>query len=121
VARLISSAGPVRDRLAENLYVPSDPDQALGRLVNAFRLVSEAAPVVEKIKEASRARRLAKGSPETLVTAALDAGVIAPAEAALVRAAAAAREDAIQVDSFTLAEYQRRNLLDAEAEAVTAR
>src|SRR5262245_34641249 len=58
VARLLMSPGPVRDRLAENLYVPSDPRQALGRLQNAFRLVIEAAPVLDKIREASKASRL---------------------------------------------------------------
>jgi acyl-CoA dehydrogenase len=111
----------VRDRLAENLYVPSDPGQALGRLENAFRLVTEALPALEKIKEASKASRIPKGNPETLVAAAVEAGVISAQEAALVRAAATAREDAIQVDSFTLAEYQRRDPLDAEPEAVAAR
>jgi acyl-CoA dehydrogenase len=121
VARLLTAPGPVRDRLADNLYVPSDPQQALGRLENAFRLVTQALPVLERIKEASKAARIPKGSPETLVPAALEAGVVSPDEAALVRAAAAAREDAIQVDSFTLAEYQRRDLVDAEPEAVTAR
>jgi acyl-CoA dehydrogenase len=121
VARLLTAPGPVRDRLAENLYVPSDPGQALGRLENAFRLVTEALPALEKIKEASKASRIPKGNPETLVAAAVEAGVISAQEAALVRAAATAREDAIQVDSFTLAEYQRRDPLDAEPEAVAAR
>jgi acyl-CoA dehydrogenase len=121
VARLLTRPGPVRDRLAENLYVPTDTDQALGRLENAFRLVTEAGPVLEKIKEASKASRIPKGSPEAVVSAALEAGVISTQEATLVRAAAAAREDAIQVDSFTLAEYQRRDPLDAEPETVAAR
>src|SRR5262249_12072019 len=121
VARLLTTPGPVRDRLADNLYVPNDPEQALGRLEKAFRLVTEAGPVLDRIKEAAKASRIPKGSPETLTAAAVETGVISAQEAALVRAAAAAREDAIQVDSFTLAEYQRREPLDAEPEAVAAR
>jgi acyl-CoA dehydrogenase len=108
VARLLTTPGPVRDRLAQDLFVPSDPREAVGRLERAFRLVSEAAPVLEKIRHASRAGRLARGAPEALLAAATEAAVIDAREAALVREAAAAREDAIQVDSFTIEEYQRR-------------
>ena len=121
VARLLTAAGPVRDRLGEGLYVPTDPQEAVGRLERAFRLVSEASPVLERIRAASKAGRLPKGSPETLVDAALEAEVISSREAAIVREAMAARDDAIQVDSFTLAEYQRRDAREApEAQAVAA-
>jgi acyl-CoA dehydrogenase len=98
-----------------------DPTEAVGRLEKAFRLVSEAAPTLERIKFACKAGQLPKGSPETLVDAALEAGVIASREASVVREAIAAREDAIQVDSFTLAEYQRRDAREAaEPQAVAA-
>jgi acyl-CoA dehydrogenase len=121
VARLLTTPGPVRERLGEGLYLPTDPREAVGRLERAFRLVIEAAPVIDKIRQATQAARLPKGAPEALTSAARDAGIISATEAALVCEAAAAREDSIQVDSFSLAEYQRRDLLDAlEPQAVPA-
>jgi acyl-CoA dehydrogenase len=120
VARLLTTAGPVRERLGEGLYIPTDPQEAVGRLERAFRLVTEAAPVIDKIRQATQTGRLPKGAPEALTSAARKAGIIERAEAALVCEAAAAREDAIQVDSFSLAEYQRRDPVDAEPQAVTA-
>ncbi len=114
VARLLTAPGPYRDRLAEEVYVPRDPHEAVGRLERAFRLLSECTPVLDKIRSASRAARLPRGSPETLVDAALAAGMIDAREAALLREAAAAREDAIRVDSFSTAEYQRRDPVPIE-------
>jgi len=75
------------------------------RIEQAFRLVVQAEPILQRIKGASRAGRLPKGRLERLVDAALAADVISVAEAELVREAELARDDAIQVDSFTLAEY----------------
>ena len=69
----LRAPGAQRDRLTADLFLPSDPEEALGRLERAFELVAAA--------EAS------------------------PGDAEKVRAAAAARADAIQVDSFSLEEY----------------
>ncbi len=121
VARLLMMPGPVRDRLGEGLYIPTDPQEAVGRLERAFRLVTEAGPVLERIKAASKAARIPKGSPDDLVDAAFEAGVITSREATVVREAIAAREDSIQVDSFSLAEYQRRDGRDVpEPQAIGA-
>ena len=47
---------------------------------------------------------------------ALDEGIIDAGEAELLKDAGAARDDAIQVDSFTLEEYRRRAVLAGPAE-----
>ncbi|MFL6263357.1 MAG: hypothetical protein ACJ76Y_26980 [Thermoanaerobaculia bacterium] len=44
-------------------------------------------------------------APESLLDAAVAAGVLDPGQAALVREAAEARRDAVAVDSFTLEDY----------------
>jgi acyl-CoA dehydrogenase len=97
--------GKQRDRLTSGVFVPADPEQALGRLERAFVLLAEAAPVLDRIVKASRAGQLPAGPPESLLDAALASGLIRGEEAEKVREAAAAREDAIQVDSFSLDEY----------------
>lgn len=104
-AAAVRRPGEQRDRLTAGLFIPSDPRQALGRLESAFVLAAEAAPVLDRITKASRAGQLPSGPPESLLDAALGAGLIQKEEADKVREAASAREDAIQVDSFPLEEY----------------
>jgi acyl-CoA dehydrogenase len=104
VAAVLRRPGEQRERLTSDVFVPADPEQALGRLERAFILLAEAAPILDRIVKASRAGQLPTGSPESLLDAALAAGLIRNDEAERVREAAAAREDAIQVDSFPLDE-----------------
>ena len=87
---------------------PPIGERALGRLDHAFELCYRAERVVRKIKKAIRARRLPKApAVEAGPRRRLAEGIIDADEADLLRRAAAAREDAIQVDSFTLEEYRR--------------
>jgi acyl-CoA dehydrogenase len=106
VAREVQQPGSVRDRLTSNIYLPDHPDEALGRLEQAFRLAVEAEAILKTIKTASRTQQLPAGKPEQLIEAALNAGIITAEAATLIREAEAARHEAIQVDSFTLEEYQ---------------
>lgn len=105
VAAVLRRPGEQRDRLTSGLFIPSDPRQALGLLEHAFALVTEAAPILDRIAKASRAGQLPSGPPEPLLDAALAAGLIQKDEAEKVREAASAREDAVRVDSFPLEEY----------------
>jgi len=99
-ATTLRHPGEQRDRLTAGLYLPADPQQALGRLERAFTLATGAAPILDRIAKATRAGTLPTGAPESLLDAAVAAGVVQPDEAEQVREAAAAREDAIRVDSF---------------------
>jgi acyl-CoA dehydrogenase len=71
--------------------------------------VNQAEPIFKKIKIASQSGQLPSGKPEQLIAAALKAGVIRADEAELLHQAEALRQDAIQVDSFTLTEYQEQH------------
>lgn len=105
VAQALQVPGEQRDRMSDGMYLPTDVDSAVGRLEHAFLLCVEAEGVAKKIKAAVKAKKLPKKAPAALVEEALKQGVIASAEADLVRRAEAARDDAIAVDSFTLNEY----------------
>jgi acyl-CoA dehydrogenase len=107
VARLLTRPGPARERLTAGIFLPTDASEPLARVERAFRLAAEAAPVLDRLREAGRHGTLPKASTDQLETA-LAAGLIDSREAGLVREAAAARLDAIQVDSFAEAEYLRR-------------
>ncbi|MBE9139969.1 acyl-CoA dehydrogenase, partial [Nodosilinea sp. LEGE 07088] len=125
VAARLQTPGAARDRLTAGIYLPTDSEQSLGRLERAFDLLHTAQPVLQKIKQASRAGQLPQGRPETLLDLAAEQGVLSEAETTLVRAAELARNDAIQVDAFTFADYQRSSGVPepsamSQAGAVTA-
>ena len=68
--------------------------------MSAWDRVVAAEPVLASIKNATRAGKLPRARPDSLVDAAVEAGIISADDAALVHAAQEARRDAIQVDSF---------------------
>lgn len=105
VAVAISKPGEVREALGGGIYVPKDPSEALGRYEHTLKLVFEAHTVYSKIAKAIKAKKLPRGKPERSVQKALDEGVITREEFQLVQKAEAARDDAIQVDSFRLEEF----------------
>ena len=106
-AAVYQTYGSNLDRLTEGLYKPAESDRGMGRLLRAFRLLSEAQPAHAKINKAIRARTLPKGHPADLVDAALEHDVITETEAMLIRAAREAQFAAYAVDEFTPEEYVR--------------
>ncbi|MCZ6677167.1 MAG: acyl-CoA dehydrogenase, partial [Candidatus Poribacteria bacterium] len=118
ISRAIQTPSPQRDTLTAGIYVPSDPNEALGRLERAFKLSYGAEGVIGKIQDAIQAQKLPKARPERLVAEALEIGVVSQAEAQLVAEAEAARNDAIQVDSFTQKEYMAGNPYDARPDQI---
>ncbi|NEZ55571.1 acyl-CoA dehydrogenase [Adonisia turfae] len=105
VAQLLQSPDG-RKHITKGLYVPIDAEQALGRLERAYQLSIVAMPIFKKIKTALRNGQLKITPPVGRVEAALRAGLITGAESDLATTAEQAQLDAIQVDAFTLAEYQ---------------
>jgi acyl-CoA dehydrogenase len=107
VAAAMQVPGPQRDRLFGGVFVPESVERPLGRLEHAMRLVHDAAPVERKLRDAVKAKRLPRAHPATLVEEGIEAGVVTPEEARLLRQAEAARADAIQVDAFAVEDYFR--------------
>lgn len=104
-ARTIQSHNPQFLRLAENVFLPKEGTPGLGRLLRAFRLVTEAEPILAKIHSAQKDKRLPRGNPEEMASEAAYKGVISREEANQVAAALAARLDAIEVDVFKPEQY----------------
>ncbi|MEE9394615.1 MAG: acyl-CoA dehydrogenase [Planctomycetota bacterium] len=109
VAGICRSMSEQRDRLTAGNFRPQNEDDALLRLERAHTLGEEAAPIANKIRQASQARKLPKGRPAALLAAAENAAIVSPEEAAIYRAALAARDDAIQVDGFPLPDHLLRS------------
>lgn len=101
VADAMLKPGESRDRLTEGIYYPTDPEDALGRLENAYRVIKAAEEVENKITRAMRKKLLPKKRIFKLIEMAKDQGIINDDEVKLLNEAALARWDACQVDSFT--------------------
>ncbi|PZD72010.1 Acyl-coenzyme A dehydrogenase [Acaryochloris thomasi RCC1774] len=108
VAQILQTPGEGRDRLTANIHIPNHPEEPLGRLEQALRLSVQAEPVAKAVKSAIKLGKLPKAKPAQLINAALEAGLISETDAALIQEAETLRTDMIQVDSFTLEEYQQR-------------
>jgi acyl-CoA dehydrogenase len=108
VAQAMQQRSEQRDRLTEGMYIPTDPNEAIGRYENAMRLLEEAAPVYKKIYIATKKKELPKVQARFVIDQALEKGILNKEEADIVRKAEEARVDSVQVDEFTLEEYQNQ-------------
>ncbi|WP_211212188.1 acyl-CoA dehydrogenase [Kiloniella laminariae] len=96
-----------RDRLAADLAVSKDSDEALGALEQAYAKVLEVAVLDDRIREARKAGKL-KGIPrEELHEAAAKEGIITAEEFKELQVAEALADAVIEVDSFTPAAYKK--------------
>jgi acyl-CoA dehydrogenase len=120
VAQAMQQPGEDRDLFTTGIFLPSDENDQLQRLENALALSMAAAPVLKKIKDAVRSRKLPRERPEKLVEQARQHDIITKGERFLVRAAAAACDEVVAVDSFTLAQYlETQARTDAEVSSAT--
>lgn len=103
VAGLARQPGAQRDRLTAEIHLPADPDHPLRVLERAFRLSTETAPLETALRRAERAGKVAEG--EDRIASGEAAGVLDAEQARQLRAAQAARAEAIVVDDFSWEEY----------------
>ncbi|MDO8331382.1 MAG: acyl-CoA dehydrogenase [Fluviicoccus sp.] len=104
-ARCIQTCNSQYLRLTEGIYKPEEGSPGLGRLQYAFRLSSEIAPILTKIREAQLRKTLPKGAAEELADLAAANGVISHDEAGQVVLARATGLSAIEVDVFRPEQY----------------
>ena len=112
IAQILQTPGTQRNSLTADIHLPANTEEALGRLENAFSLAVQAESILQKIKTATKEGKLPPEKPITLVRDALEAEIISLDEVELLTQAESARNDAIQVDSFTLEEYQRHKVAE---------
>jgi acyl-CoA dehydrogenase len=105
IASLILMDSEQRARLTEGVYVPKDPNQALGRYEEAFRLVKRAENAEKKIRKAISDGILPKTKGAAAVKAAFDKHIISNEEMIDLQRAEEVRYNAIQVDDFSQEEY----------------
>jgi acyl-CoA dehydrogenase len=102
VAALIGRAkgDPALEELLLGCYRPQANDDPVGALQHACNLLSAAQPLQKKLHVALKSGQVKPLAGESLIDAALEAGVLQPVEAQTLREAEAARRKVIDVDDF---------------------
>ena len=105
VARGLLEEHDARGGLTADIYTPSADEPGLGQLEAALHEAVAAHRVETKIRDAVRAGKLDKAPGDVLLEAALAAHVISREEHDQVIQADRVRDEVIQVDAFSAAEY----------------
>ena len=92
---------PALEAVLAGCYRPHSADDAVGALQHASDLLNEARPLHKKLHEALKSGQVKPNAGEPSIDAALQAGVLQPAEAHTLRTAEAARRKVIDVDDFS--------------------
>jgi acyl-CoA dehydrogenase len=103
VAEVIGRAkgDPTLEELLAGCYRPQSADDPVGALQYASDLLKASQPLQQKLHHALKSGQLKPAAGEHVIDAALNAGVLLPAEAQTLRVAEAARRTVIDVDDFT--------------------
>ena len=115
VARLLMRPSAARDRLTEGVYVGS-VDDPVGRVEHALAAAVAAESVMRKVQRALRTGLIQADTPAGQIAEALARAIIDEDEASRLRAADAARYDAIMVDEFPPEAFGRKDASDEDPE-----
>lgn len=107
IASAMLQEGGIRDRLSVGIYMPTDKNEAIGRLENAFSVTIKAEAAEKKVKKAIREGVLPKKKVHLLLDEAQQKNVITADELKLIKESDAVRYDAILVDDFSQEEYMK--------------
>lgn len=111
ISRAIQLPGEFRDSLTTGIIESATAGDAGDILERAFSLCCESEAILKRITKASRKKLLPKKRATLLVKEAVAAKIITEAEAKVLDEANLARDEAIKVDDFNLAEF-RTALMD---------
>ncbi|MDX1588095.1 MAG: acyl-CoA dehydrogenase [Oleiphilaceae bacterium] len=109
VAKSIVEPGPMRERIIRGVYINEDPEDSVGRIMNALRLARETRPARDRINQAIRKadpdelqdiEMLLGHQREELLDWAIERELISQDERTSVSEAMAAMYDVIRVDAF---------------------
>ena len=105
VASAMQKVGDQRNNMTDGIYIPKDPSEAVGKYENAMNLIYGASRIYKALHIAIKKREIPKASILSILDEAVEKKIITTEEADYVRNAEYARNDAIQVDDFSLDEY----------------
>jgi len=101
IARLLLEPSSTRDRLTKGIFITDEPDDAVGRLEHALKVVLAAEDAERKLRDAIRIGLVTSQDYDSAVADAMSQSIIDQQEADLILAAHKATLDAISVDEFS--------------------
>ena len=109
VAAVIGRAkgDPTLEELLAGCYRPQSAEDPVGALQHAYDLLGASNPLQKKLHSALKSGQVKPVAGEHAIDAALQAGVLQPAEAQTLRDAEAARRKVIDVDDFSKEELMQ--------------
>lgn len=109
VAAVIGRAkgDPTLEELLTGCYRPQSAEDPVGALQHAYDLLGASHPLQKKLHSALKSGQVKPVAGEHAIDAALQAGVLQPAEAQTLRDAEAARRKVIDVDDFSKEELMQ--------------
>lgn len=105
IATIVMNDSHQRDHLTGGIYIPTSPEEALGRLEEAFKMIKKAEATEKKIRQAVRTKKLEKQKWPQLVATAFEKQIINKEEHNEILLSEELRQRAIQVDDFSQEEY----------------
>lgn len=103
----------MRDSLTRTgVHIPTAEGEALARLELAFEKIRAARPLIRKVQKAAHKKQIAKGPMSEMLAEAVEKSVINDIEAKSIKDALAHQQDAVQVDSFTLEQYSKKDMVE---------
>ena len=100
VARILLTPSDTRERLTDGIFKISDPNDAAGRIEDAFLAAIKAEPAEKKLKDAVRRGDISADGDEERITEAVTKEILTNDEAELLRAFVEKRREVIAVDDF---------------------
>ena len=100
IANLLLEASPTRERLTSNMFVLRHEGDPVGRLELAMQAAPAGEATEAKIRSAIRAGVIAGLTEQARIAAAVEKGIISPAEAAQFQQFSTLRRGCIMVDDF---------------------
>jgi acyl-CoA dehydrogenase len=100
VVKLFVEPSASRDRLTAGMYIPKDESDPIGCLEAALVETLRTEPIEGRIRIAVKEGKIAAHTPEDLLAAARDHGVITAEEFAAMERVAHLRAEVIRVDHF---------------------
>lgn len=105
MAKHIMTPSKQRDRLTQLCHLPSDASDQFAKLEETCKKIVEVNPLIKKVKQAIKSKKVPKKAIHLVADDAVKAGVLTQDEANKIKEVEHLRHDMIQVDSFTKEEY----------------
>lgn len=103
ITEMICKPSATRDRLTVGLYMPSDNQEYMPRLEQAFKMITEAAPLEKIVAKAAKKGEIAQNDDiNIMIDAALSRNILTAEQANQLKASEEARKNIIQVNHFPM-------------------